>query len=513
MACASARLNNLMRIELANIKKISKLTFDVPVGGVWIVTGLNGSGKTSLFAALYRISYPSAYASFFKAGPLGGKLDSFDNASVTYTLDDGRSVTYRYGGQRWRARPRREIAVLDSTPFEAVLFIDANPRRIEPFPDEIPVGRRPTLAREPLRSFMSHVLADTKWDGLVYVNTRRGTGSEAFLIPYSLRGRVHYFSEKSFSLGELCALKLARQMLAAPDNSLILIDEVEMALHPQAQVRLFERISEIADQKGLTVIFSTHSATLIKSAERKRLIFLQDDGVGNISVASKVYPAAILGDLAFSDEVAVDYVFYVEDVKAKHLLGALIQIYYQNILPVGGYLPSYRIVPVGGYDAVMRMLESSATLLPRYVKAFCLLDADVLPLVAGFNPNLSRIYGAHRNEIMFLMCTPELGLVELLESGGVVERPFIDMVEAGFPGFALNVRRLVALPAYLALTNANPRDQAKHRLAFILEHIVASTHVPEHQILSVLYLVYAKYIYATRRREFMQLLAPILNPV
>lgn len=502
-----------MRVKLRLIKKIVSLDFDVPQGGVWILTGLNGSGKTSLFAALYRMGSSTAFPTFFKGGPFGGKLDTFEGASVTYVLDDGRSVSYRYGGQRWRASPTRAISILDDVPFDGVHFIDANPKRIEPFPEEITVRRRLSAASDELRSFLSYVLDDVKWRSLGYVNTRRGIGSQAYLIPYSSGRETNYYSEKSFSLGELCVLKLARKMLSAPDESLILVDEVEMALHPQAQVRLLEKISEIAEAKNLTVIFSTHSATLIKSADRRRLIFLSNDGSGRITPFRKIYPAAILGDLAFGDELAVDYVFYVEDVKAKLLLTSMIQVFYDNNAPVGGFLPSYRVVPVGGYDAVIRMLEGSSAVLPRYVKTFAFLDADVSPLVPGFSRDLAASYATLRNRVSFLPCTPELGLVEFLGDVRPDVVPFIAQLQGALPGHRLNIRRIVASGPYLAIAGANPRDVAKGRLSYVIDQVRTATGAPDHQIYSVMFMVYARWIFASDRAAFMRFLGPVLNPL
>lgn len=55
-----------MKIELHNIKKIKRMDFDVPDSGVWLITGLNGSGKTSLLAALYRIGASHAFQRYYK---------------------------------------------------------------------------------------------------------------------------------------------------------------------------------------------------------------------------------------------------------------------------------------------------------------------------------------------------------------------------------------------------------------------------------------------------------------
>lgn len=57
-------------------KKIKELNFEMPEGGVWVVTGLNGSGKTSLFAAIFRTGAQHAFQRFYKTSALEHKLDS-----------------------------------------------------------------------------------------------------------------------------------------------------------------------------------------------------------------------------------------------------------------------------------------------------------------------------------------------------------------------------------------------------------------------------------------------------
>jgi energy-coupling factor transporter ATP-binding protein EcfA2 len=198
-----------MKITLRRVKRIQELDFELPDPGVWIVTGLNGSGKTSLFAAIYRIGAQHAFQKFYRTNALESRVDSYAEAEIQYSID-GESVRYHYGGQRWRATPRKNADLLSRFPFATIEYIEANGDRIEPFADEIQ-PRRLKGASEEVRSFMEHVLSDSKWAGLKYVNTRRGRGSDAFIIPYNANGRTHYFSEKSFSLGELCVLKLAKK--------------------------------------------------------------------------------------------------------------------------------------------------------------------------------------------------------------------------------------------------------------------------------------------------------------
>lgn len=58
-----------------------------------------------------------------------------------------------------------------------------------------------------------------------------------------------YYSEKRFSTGELALLRLVEQLKNVHDNSLVLLDEAEMALHPRIQVNLIKHLIEKAQEK------------------------------------------------------------------------------------------------------------------------------------------------------------------------------------------------------------------------------------------------------------------------
>jgi len=176
-----------MKITLRNIKRIKKLQFEIPSVGVWIVAGLNGCGKTSLLAALHRIRNPYAFQNYYRSGKLHHKVDSYENAEIEYSTPGG-TVTYRYGGQRWRATPRKNAALLSQSSFPHVAYVEANGKRIEPLADEI-MPRRIKAASSDIRQFMKEVLEDAKWDQLKYVNTKRGRGHKAFLIQYEVNAK------------------------------------------------------------------------------------------------------------------------------------------------------------------------------------------------------------------------------------------------------------------------------------------------------------------------------------
>lgn len=500
-----------MKVLIENVKGVGRLEFEIPGSGVWVLTGLNGSGKSTLLAALYRIRNPYAFQQYFQTSPLVNRVDVYGDASVTYEIN-GHSVSYRYGGQRWRATPRRNSGLINSFPFPAVAYLDANSDRIEPFSDEIR-HERFRDANGSMRSFMQNVLGDAKWADLKYLNTQRGRGSRAYLIPYRphAQAQIHYYSEKSFSLGELCILRLAQRISEVRNGSLLLIDEIEMALHPQAQVRLLENLNRLAEEKRLIVLFSTHSASIIKSAKRTQLMLLKELPNHSIQVTKSPYPAQVLGEVAFDDELNVDFVFFVEDKQAKILLEQQIQRYLQVTYTEQRFQPLFKIVPVGGFVQVLELLNSSSQIFPAHVKKFALLDEDVkteslASARRGGNQQLLGLFNRSARQLGYLPCTPECGIIEVIEGALMGEH-----LRAGFVGHVINLERIVGSGDYQALTSNNPREQAKRRVKHLIEKIIESTGIDSNQIYRILYNTYVEYRYGNAIGDLRQLLGPMFN--
>ena len=500
-----------MRIKLEKVKGIGSLVFEIPSGGVWIMTGLNGSGKSTVLAALFRIRNSYAFQQFFRTSPLAERVDLYDSASITYEIN-GQSVTYKYGGQRWRAKPRANASILDDFPFSTISYLQANSERIEPFADEITHNR----LRDPsdaVKEFLVIVLDDEKWSNLKFINTRRGTGNEAFMIPYR-PGRGHayrYYSEKSFSLGELCILRLAKRLSEIPDDGLVLIDEIEMALHPQAQVRLLEKLRVVSEDKNTTVIFSTHSASIVKTAGRRNLIHLVNTGRNRIEVIRNPYPAQILGEIAFDDELGADFVFFVEDKEARLLLEQMIQEYLAIANPDINYQPLCKIAPVGGFVQVLEFTNGSSQIFPSYVRRYAFLDEDVKTdsIRAAQQRNDHRLLDLFNRSgqiLNYLPCTPEVGLVDMIEGQHMLEN-----IRNSFPGHAINIHRIIRSADYRALQSQNPRNLAKKKIGHIVECLNQVTGVDEIQIRRIFYRAFTKHRYSNAIGDLRALLGPIFN--
>ncbi len=67
------------------------------------------------------------------------------------------------------------------------------------------------------------------------------------------------YSEFHFGAGESSIIRMVMRIESLPENSLILIEEIENGLHPVATIRMVEYLIDVADRKKAQIIFTTHS--------------------------------------------------------------------------------------------------------------------------------------------------------------------------------------------------------------------------------------------------------------
>lgn len=405
-------------VVIKNLKQIKSLEFSLPGPGVHILAGTNGAGKSCLLTCLLRIGRPNAFQNSFLTSKISEKLDLFEHAEITYSIN-GSAVSYRYSGERWSPSPKSQSRLLKDFGYPFVIYAAANAERIEPRADDF----KPNRVREAppsIRKAAIKILGDEKFENLKVVNVRRGVGAEAFLM-MKTDGRLKkttYYSEKNFSLGEICVLKLLRQLETCPEHSLVLIDELELALHPRAQTGLLEHLEHTSEAKNLTVIFSTHSANLIKNANRDHFYFLEKTKT-DTRVLHQCYPTYALGQIASKDERAPDVVIYVEDEQARLIVDHIVRKLINSEM-AGKSKPTIITTPVGGASSVIAFLKNSNRLLASTVKQVAMLDADVDEQVeaAKRTENFKELvkYQDVDDRVYKLPWTPEVGICDFLIS-------------------------------------------------------------------------------------------------
>ena len=100
------------------------------------------------------------------------------------------------------------------------------------------------------------------------------------------------YSEAFAGSGEVAVTSCVVQVLDASQGTLLLLDEPEVSLHPGAQERLLAFLLQMAKQKQMQVVFSTHSPHLISALPDDAIKAFQQLANGEFSVIPATHPYA-----------------------------------------------------------------------------------------------------------------------------------------------------------------------------------------------------------------------------
>lgn len=468
-----------VKIKIKNLKGIISLDFELPSSsGVYVITGLNGCGKTSLLVAIHRMTNSMAFKDNYMQATEG--IDQYANSSVTYEINN-ESVTYRHRKQRWAPTPKSKSHLLENAGIQCSRFISTSGMRFfMPDKTKIPAGNlRYQNVVESIKDAMNSILSTQKFTHLKFVQVNPRIGRRP--VPYRsdklyvVRNGNNIYSEYCFSLGERLLLNILDYIENVPQNSILLIDEIELALHPLAQTRLYDYLKSIANQKRLRVFLTTHSSSLIKHA--CSVLYL-DSTDGIVNVVKDCKPAYVLKDVSAYEESTPDYLIFVEDDMAKMLLQAILN----NSDVAKRKHRVCRIIGVGGYPQVIDMTKQFYSVAPFSNRKVCaFLDKDVEDTIQAIRHkgnnatadekrflNLVHELSNDRN-LYFLNITPEIGVWEWIKQD--CRRLMFYLVdEYGYQN--LNMQQLVNEVDALPTNVANPRREGKDKLKALAEKIM-----------------------------------------
>jgi hypothetical protein len=190
------------------------------------------------------------------------------------------------------------------------------------------------------RERLSHVL------GRSYSKARFATSDVDKKRPIGLLEREWgELSQFHQGAGEDATLDLFRTLQGVPENSLLLIDEVEASLHPRAQRRLVRFLLWLARQRRVQVILSTHSPYVLQELPQEARILLLPCPQG-LSVVYGVSAEFAMSRL--DDEVHPEAHVFVDDREAEILLREILASSEES----GKLLHRIAIDPVGPANVV-----------------------------------------------------------------------------------------------------------------------------------------------------------------
>lgn len=223
------------------------------------------------------------------------------------------------------------------------------------------------------------------------------------------------YSSYNSASGEDVVSRILIDSIEAPSNSLILIDEIELGLHPGIQRRLMDIIFEISNRDQKQFIVTTHSATIISSVPEKARVFIDRKGTNHEPIS----PISINAALSKMDSVNYPLIdlFCEDEIAEKICNKALQKINQANIPGISSKL--INLVRSGPADIAFSNFESRKRTYDQVkIKSghSCVLDGDMRNM---------------RSKSGSLLYPPQQGL-HFLPSSWPPEKLLCDLYEKNF---------------------------------------------------------------------------------
>jgi len=325
------------------------LEFKAPVS---VVIGKNGSGKSTILA-LAALAYHSP-ENFFARGAWrkrGAKRSYYTFRNFFFRGPNDPDIT---GIQiKWQylasASPLEESEIGLTKRSDKWMHYDRRPERPVHF---VGITRAiPAIEQSTLRRFFGYrtrsqhatPLNDVSLGYLNYIMGRQYQNAETLrsgkdTAKHEIRKlTLHNFSYSSFNMGsgEDILIELLSLIQESPNGSLIVIEEVEFGLHPEALEKLAEVIIKIALNRKMQFIISSHSKFFVDNLPRESRILIEREG-GNLHIVHGPATRYALGKIstARSPEIKI----FCEDTIAAEIIASSLGAEHRRralIVPIG----------------------------------------------------------------------------------------------------------------------------------------------------------------------------------
>lgn len=363
-----------LKMTINKIKSINNLTIELPVDkGLYALTGQNGAGKSTVATCASSVFFNMTMNDYFGQTPPDSFINfEYNGATKEYKKASGKWITNKTGyidlkgfyegslifGNRFRNTSYNNLKKLD--------YINGS--LLKPAPEFI-------------RENLGLILHNNKnfYEKLFKVNPSSIRHLGTFygdIFYYEIGGKkvsqFHMSTGENLLISILNSLSIRnsdRTTLSTP--CILILDEIELALHPSSLKRLVYFLKEISDQFNYAVYFSSHSLELISSIKPENIFFLDRHTDHSLELINPCYPAYATRMLY--DHTGYDYIILVEDDLAREIIKRLLK---QNAL--WGNKLIY-ILPCGGYSNVIDLAQEVVTsnLVGKTSNISIILDADI----------------------------------------------------------------------------------------------------------------------------------------
>jgi energy-coupling factor transporter ATP-binding protein EcfA2 len=379
-----------LKITIKGLKNIKQASFDFPLEkSLNLIVGSNGCGKSTVLLALSQTIMKNSlkslkdddyYASSTVEIELNQQKDVWPGATKWYLPKVNISLNGMYEGSLFYGTRFNDSRKVDSL---------IQSRKITP-PDIVD-------ADDYIKQKLSFILhgdynnyQNLKRVRNKYISGRLGLDN----TPYFNSIDGHLISQYRMSSGECLLISLlhfvynaiVRRSLPANEFILVLIDEIELALHPIAVSRFIDLMNDLVkSSQKLMVILSSHSPEVIRKIQPK-YIYKIENNAGIIDVVNPGFPSYVIRDVYRHD--GFDYLLLVEDDLAKVVVDKVLEKHNLKSSKL------VHVVPVGGWSNTLtlqkELLKNNVLGIGREI--FSIIDGDVAGKVPPEFDSMKKLF-------------------------------------------------------------------------------------------------------------------------
>ena len=309
--------NKIRRLQIEKLKGLKKLDI-LFEKNLTAIMGVNGVGKSTVLHALACMFSPDEkgedhkWKFFFTPTPDA----SWQGSQMVLTYFDENTQTenqrkYRKSTDRWSprytSRPKRDVFYLG---------IDSGLPEIEKERQTSYIDYHTSVSEDRLAERIVHTAAQILCKDYQSL-TDHAVKNKHFFGVRTLSD-INY-SALSMGAGEQRLIKILTVVYHAAPYSLILIDEIDLLLHSNAQKQLIKQLSDLAQRKNLQIIFTTHSLEIGKLTEFVDIRYLYHTREKTL-VYDRITPDIIFD---MNRESTQPLTVYVEDDLAEAIVSQL----------------------------------------------------------------------------------------------------------------------------------------------------------------------------------------------
>lgn len=407
----------LKKIKFEPFRHITSLEIDFnhPIS---VISGSNRIGKTTILMAI-----ACSHIKFNKKNPKNGnierqtwsKLMKFTSHDLQL-VDWNYWITYKKGneiappkrGQRKHLTKKwNGIGKKESQFDRDIIFIEID--RVLPIRNYNDI-----IFRKSRNSSVSAIPNVTKIEELMsYVFEERF--SVNIISEYLDKVVLKFQNSNSYSSfnsasGEDVIARLIYDIVEAPRKALIIIDELEVGLHPKIQRRVVDVINHIARNDNKQFIITTHSPTLLTAFSSKSRIFIEKNINGEYNAINEISVNSAFSKMDSKSYPLID--LYCEDDLSKEIILKAINDL-QNDVDNNINMDLINIIVSGSADITFNNFKVHQRTYPhKKIRTgyCCILDGD---MIDKKDKNQQLLY-PNENELYFILSNkaPEKYLVE-----------------------------------------------------------------------------------------------------